>query len=391
MTQQPPLKPAKSKKVEYIELIYDLVFVYLLRQNNALLEIGNGSFFTASEFWIYLLSTLVILQIWASSVLYINRYGENSVLDHLFLFANMYFLLYLGVDTETEWYAYHTQYHVSWALVIVNLTIQYAIQAYKSRVTDPAACRFARSRVIVYAMQAALILATITLYDYTRMPLGWIALAFGFIAPAMIMKYEEAIPVSFEHLTERVMLFVVLTCGEMIMSVALYFRHGFDVPTIAYSAVAFTATAFILMSYGYIYNNVMDRERATTGRVYLMLHMAIIIALNDITVGMEQIRLPRINRLYSQMFMTASLLIYYWTLFLIARRTEPLRGRESPFTVPSLIASILFAALMMTNSAHGLVSLCVAACYTGIIFIIIVARWKAAERCGDEVVPHSRQ
>ena len=62
-----------SKQVEYIELIYDLIFVFLLQQDNALLTLNAEGFFGPNEFWTYTYSTLIVLQVWVFSVMYINR------------------------------------------------------------------------------------------------------------------------------------------------------------------------------------------------------------------------------------------------------------------------------------------------------------------------------
>ena len=53
-----------EKKVEYLELIYDLIFVYVIGRNNSLLhDIING-FVTGSTFIAYILCSLAIIQIW---------------------------------------------------------------------------------------------------------------------------------------------------------------------------------------------------------------------------------------------------------------------------------------------------------------------------------------
>ena len=52
-----------EKKVEYIELIYDLIFVYLLGRSNELLFHMQGGFFTFQTYVTFLYSTLVILQV----------------------------------------------------------------------------------------------------------------------------------------------------------------------------------------------------------------------------------------------------------------------------------------------------------------------------------------
>ena len=74
-----------NKKVEYIELIYDLIFVYLVGRNNALPHTIENGFFTAPTYATYIVATLVILQVWYFSSLFINR--------KIFCLREMMFLL----------------------------------------------------------------------------------------------------------------------------------------------------------------------------------------------------------------------------------------------------------------------------------------------------------
>ena len=62
----------EEKKVEYIELIYDLIFVYLIGRNNSLLHSIQDGFIQPKAFLTYILSTLIVLHVWYFSMLFIN-------------------------------------------------------------------------------------------------------------------------------------------------------------------------------------------------------------------------------------------------------------------------------------------------------------------------------
>ena len=102
-----------EKKVEYIELIYDLIFVYLLGRSNELLFHMQGGFFTFQTYVTFLYSTLVILQVWYFSSLYINRYGSNSAADYIGLFINMYLLYYLAEGIRGTDMSMYPQYNAA--------------------------------------------------------------------------------------------------------------------------------------------------------------------------------------------------------------------------------------------------------------------------------------
>ena len=126
----------KEKKVEYIELIYDLIFVYIIGRNNQLLHIFDNGFVTMPAFLFYVMTTLAIIQIWNYSTYYINVYGRHSVREHIFMFVNMFLLYFIGEGTRTDWQAYHTQYHIAWALILINIGVQYLLDKRITLITE---------------------------------------------------------------------------------------------------------------------------------------------------------------------------------------------------------------------------------------------------------------
>ena len=118
----------KEKKVEYVELIYDLIFVYIIGRNNQLLHTFEDGFVSGQAFFSYAIMTLAVIQIWSFTTYYINIYGRHSIREHVFLFVNMFLLYFVGEGTRVDWQDYYTQYHAAWALILVNIGVQYLIE-----------------------------------------------------------------------------------------------------------------------------------------------------------------------------------------------------------------------------------------------------------------------
>lgn len=129
----------KEKKVEYVELIYDLIFVYIIGRNNTLLHSIKDGFIEGGMFAAYVMCTLAIIQIWTFTAYYINLYGRNSARDYIFMFVNMFLLYFIAEATIEGWKSYHTQYHIAWALILANIGLQYLIEIknHKNEATQP--------------------------------------------------------------------------------------------------------------------------------------------------------------------------------------------------------------------------------------------------------------
>ena len=309
----------EEKKVEYIELIYDLIFVYLIGRNNDLLHVIRDGFIQPGAYLTHLLCTLIILHVWYFSMLFINRYGTNGVAEHVCIFINMYLLYYMGDGTRLRWETAYTRYNVAWGLILVNLAIQYYLKLRKSRREAPWEGVHIRHQIVLVLVQAAIIFLSVPLFPLVGVPLSPLALVFGIVATALTRDLGSLMAVDFAHLTERVMLFVVFTFGEMIIGIASYFEGGVNAANVFFSLTAFLIVVGLFLSYGYLYDHVIDREARITGNGYMILHIFLIAAMNNITAALEFMREPEIQAVPKNVFLVVSFLVYFTFLFLLEK------------------------------------------------------------------------
>ena len=179
----------EEKKVEYLELIYDLIFVYIIGRNNALLRNVEGGFVTGSTFLVYVFCTLAVIQIWNFSTYYINMHGRNGLRDHIALLLNMYLLYYLGEGIGPHWDSYQKKFHFAWALILINLGIQYAIELREHR-GHPMEERSIKRMMLVLFVEAAMVLAVLPVYEKTGIFLAGAPILYG-IAMTRIFSDEN--------------------------------------------------------------------------------------------------------------------------------------------------------------------------------------------------------
>ena len=368
-----------EKKVEYIELVYDLIFVYLVGRSNALLHTIENGFFSANTYLTYIVATLVILQVWYFSTLFINRYGTNGAADHVCLFINMYLLYYLGDGTRLEG-GYYVRYNVAWGLILLNLAAQYFLKLRRSGGMMPWEDRHLKYHMRLLLLQSVLILLSIPLYNVTHIALSWVTLAVGFVAAAFTARIDALMPVNFEHLTERVMLYIVFTFGEMVVAIAEYVEGGFGVNTVYFSLMAFLIVGGLFLSYGVLYNHIIDRERQTTGTMYMYIHIVLVIALNNITVALEFMREPEVADTAKNIFLVASFLAYYVFLFFIGYFAHESYRAGGGYFAKLAALSAAFALAMALCYRNSWISIAVSVLYVYAMFGMIVRRWKAVEK-----------
>lgn len=370
-----------EKKVEYIELIYDLIFVYLLGRSNDLLLHLQGGFFTLQTYATFLYSTLVILQIWYFSTLYINRYGTNSAMDYVGLFINMYLLYYLAEGIRATSMSMYPQYNVAWALILLNLAVQYYRHLPKVPASAPWAARHLRYRGNMLVIQAAIVLISIPLYYMTGLPLSWISMVFGFLAALLAGRIDALVPVNSEHLTERVMLFVVFTFGETIVGIGAYFAGHLSFGSVYISLMAFLIVAGMFLTYGLLYDKIIDRQREHLEMWYMIIHIGLIVALINVTIALEFMREPEVSTVAKTVMLTISFIAFYLFLFLLGFYARFGYRAGKKFFLGQAALAVIFAAAMAVTYRNAYLSIAVTVAYVYVILYMVVARYREVSSC----------
>ena len=370
----------KEKKVEYAELVYDLIFVYIVGRNNALLHHTEDGFLSAEAFFTYFAFTLAVIQIWNATTYYINMYGRNSARDHIFLFSNMFLMYFLARGTRSDWQNYHMLYHIAWALVLVNIGMQYLIEQRHYH-DDPAQKhRISRTAVIQFCEAAFVTLAIAEFRLQGTTFLSIVAILFGMSASLLIARARVSEIVDFEHLTERAMLYVVLTFGEMIIAIAGYFDGDLTPRSLYFASLGFLIVVGLFLSYGAVFDRVIDRKMQTNGLGYMFIHIFLILALNTTTATLEFMRFEEVDLVQKIALMVGSLIVFFVFLFAATRYARPGHRLSAGFYLLTGGISICFGGLMYLFREFNMVHIALTVSYVFIIFFILRAKIARSEK-----------
>ena len=358
----------EERKVEYLELVYDLVFVYMVGRNNALLSNFENGFVSGGAFFSYILCTLAIIQIWNFTTFYINMFGRNGVRDHVFLLINMYLMYFIGQSTRTDWLAYQAQYHIAWALILFNIGLQYIIEL-RNHQADVWNRDIIKRMATTLFVESAIVLAAAFVSPQIAPFLSLAAIFSGIILTALSRNISPAGAVDFMHLTERAMLYVVFTFGEMIIVVSAYFvgKGSFDPSVIYFSLMGFLIVAGLFVSYEIFYDHLLDREMANNGMLYMMIHIFLIFALGCITVSLEFMREEEVRLMPKVIFITVSIIGYFVFLICTGLYAKKKCRLTPAFLLRQAAAAAAFVILMMVFMENMKVN----------IFVTVVYVWSA--------------
>lgn len=368
----------EEKKVEYLELVYDLIFVYIVGRNNALMHNFENGFTTLDSFSAYVFCTLAIIQIWMFSTFYINLHGRNSVRDYVFLFINMYLLYHMstGISVNRTDNAY--RFCIAWAMILVNIAVQHFIEA-RNHKAAPWELKQLYVRGGIIITEALLVAAITVFYACTGISLTYIPVIFGIVATSLSSRINMLVPVDFGHLSERAMLYIVFTFGEMIIVISSYFSDELTPNNLYFSLMAFLIAVGLLLSYGVLYNKIIDREKTTNGTLYMLIHVFLIFSLNNISVALEFMRDEEVENFPKTLFLTGSFVLCFTFMFLLGFYAKKRCGFNRGFVLMLTGLIISFAVLMLIFRENMYVNIAISATYVFGVFAILYYRGKRME------------
>lgn len=368
----------QEKKVEYIELIYDLIFVYIIGRNNALLDQIENGFVPGPVFLAYILCTLAAIQIWNYSTFYINVYGQNDFRDHIFLFINMYLLYYMGDGIRVRWEHSFYKYTIAWALILTNIGLQHLVELRHHRAA-PWIFAQLKIKAAIILCETALVVVHILVYTFAGISIAWVPILFGITAMLVSGRHNYVVPVDFPHLTERAMLYIVFTFGEMIIAVSPYFSEELSPNSVYFATMTFLIVIGLFLSYGTLYNNIINRERTTDGAVYMVLHIFLIFSLNNLSIALQFMRLESIALLPKTLFLTGSFVVYFVFLFLTGLYAKESCRFSRHFILVVLAVAASFAILMILFREQMHINIAISVLYVFGIYLLLYRQSRLAE------------
>ena len=110
------------------------------------------------------------------------------------------------------------------------------------------------------------------------------------------------------------------------------------------------------MSYGFLYDRLLDREMPVSGNSYMIIHIFIIFALSNLTNALEFMREPQISLLPKNIYLVASFAVYYVFLFLTAPFTKGFgKGKRNMWRFVVTVA--FFIAIMLVFYKNPYISI----------------------------------
>ncbi|EHJ56616.1 hypothetical protein HMPREF9318_01264 [Streptococcus urinalis FB127-CNA-2] len=278
----------KPKKVELTELFYDLVYVYAISQITSLIRHLHHGLVTPFGFLSFAIGLIIYVNSWMVQTVFTNHFGKNSLTNILFMFAQMLCLMISSTAITNNWSDSFVSFILPVAIISLLLLGQYFL-TYKKSHRDSERL-FIKQFFYILGLRTILLLVASFLPHRLGLLVAVVGIFLTWLMPGFLTdpkrhnQLSDVDPINFPLLIERLSCLVIITFGEMIISIAKYFT----VSTFSlFSILIFVIVSNLFMMYIVEMDHMINTEKAfVTGNGAIYLHYFIFFGLSLITVAL---------------------------------------------------------------------------------------------------------
>ena len=330
--------PIVEKKVELIELFYDLIFVYAISKLTALISEPVNGTVAPDSFFVYIITSFVILQAWLYFTNYVNRYGQWYWHEYILAIVNMIAVIFMANTINTQWNQMFVPFNISMLVMLSTVFLLYLIQVKKHKTFDIAAGNSIQILSIVCSIYIIALLAILLGFLVIVIWIDVVAVITGAFLPFILKGHFDEGVINFPHLVERFELLTIITFGEAVVGMTYFF----DVTSFNISSIlVFLIVISMFGSYVIQIHNLVNHHRVERSLRLMFSHYFIIISINLMTVAFEWLHSGEVNPHLEIGVMIISLIVFYASIM----ANKPYYKEGIKFLNGDLVKMLLFIAI----------------------------------------------
>ena len=363
----------KEKKVELIELFYDLIYVYAISKLTMLIEEPENGVIPFAGFFRYLVVCFVILQAWLYLTNYVNRYGRWKWYEYGLTAVNMTAAVYMANTIDTDWGEMATTFNLAMLVMLLCVAVMYFIQIRLNEQDTGAARNMLTNLAVDIVLYFMAFLASIIHPGQIVLWIDVVAVLVGAFLPFFIRGRFDISIISFPHLAERFELITIITFGEGIVGMTGFFdvKH-FTLRPVLVFAVILTLFGCYVTQIHYLCNH----HRVDRSLRLMFSHYFIVISVNLITVAFRFLENPEASHLFTAGLMTFALILFFTSIFsdrIYYHEKYHLGIKDAVMSVGFLLIGAAVMLLVRSTIYGFLIGALIAACGN---FVMLLMKYK---------------
>ena len=274
----------RERRVTWIELFFDLIFVAAVSQVSAPLT----SDFSAAQLGRYTLMFVLVWSAWCGQTFYSTRFSVDDVMQRMAIVAQCFIAAVMAANARG---ALDGSDSAGFGAAYGGLRLLLVLQYLRVR-RIPEAKVLATRYAFGYGVAAAIWIASGPIPAPLRFWFWGLGIVCDFLTPVLVMRESRKIPPHRAHLPERFSLFVVIVIGEFVAQVmrGVESQEGWTASA-ALTAIGAIAFAFLVASSYFdaaradSERHMHDRRTETRFYIWNYSHLPLCLAIGTAGIG----------------------------------------------------------------------------------------------------------
>lgn len=324
-----------EKKVTWLELFYDLLFVAAVsKASHVLLHVESGVI-PIEYLSKFILIFVPIWWAWVGQSLFVNRFGQDIFSHRIFLILQLFFVLIMTDSLSVNF----DQYYMPFLIGYVGLRAMTAIQ-YLTVNKNEAADRKITARYLGSRFWIGLVISALSLFfdSWIRYVVLYVGITVDILLPLVGRRYLVKSPINTHHLLERFSLFTLILLGESVVGILAVLQSSHW----TWQSILFALLTFLLIiaMWWQYFDNVekkVDKTIETAGQTIIYGHLFIYISLSMIAASIQLLFLEQLNYTFMLFFIFGSVLLYFFSTSLVFHKYRRIQQRLGIFHLALLL------------------------------------------------------
>lgn len=324
-----------EKKVTWLELFYDLLFVAAVsKASHVLLHVETGTI-PLEYLSKFILIFVPIWWAWVGQSVFVNRFGQDIFSHRIFLILQLFFVLIMTASLSVDFDQHYVPFLVGYVGLRAMTAIQY-LTVHKNEEDD----RKSTAWYLGSRFWIGIVISSLSLFfdSWVRYAVLYAGITVDILLPLIGRKYLVKSPINTHHLLERFSLFTLILLGESVVSILAVLQSSHW----TWQSILFALLTFLLIiaMWWQYFDNVekkVDKSIETAGQTIIYGHLFIYISLSMIAASIQLLFLEQLDYTFMVFFIFGSVLLYFFSTSLVFHKYRRSQQRLGMFHLVLLL------------------------------------------------------
>ncbi len=205
------------KRADWLELFFDLVFVFAVAKATHVLAHLHDGHFVWSQYGTFFLIMVPIWWAWTGHTMFATRFDTEDTTQRLLTLAQMLAAVFLAAFISPDFDSNYHGFLFSYIAIRLLLIVMY-VRA--TRIT-PAAAQISKRLGFGFSLGLLVAFGSLLVEPPWRYAILYVGISIEIITPLLSRAALKAIPVNSHHMPERFGLLTIILFGESVVAIAV--------------------------------------------------------------------------------------------------------------------------------------------------------------------------